>query len=207
MRPLIRSSALVAGSDRRDRGAVAVAEQDPTFEPDRLEHSGQAEPRLPAHVIERARQVDALGPPIAGARIGEHPVTGRGRQFLRKVPPQRDAAEPLMQQDDRRRIVGPGAIRRPPPGVCRRRRSRRRRPRSMQRSSLCCETYAAAFRSGAGRRGALAVARRASLGSSFDCPLEYPVTQTGTAPSRRLARRSSFRLHTSVDCHGIVMVR
>ncbi len=35
--PLIR---MFAGVDRRDRGAVAVPEQDPAFEPDRLEHRG-----------------------------------------------------------------------------------------------------------------------------------------------------------------------
>ena len=32
-------------------------------------------------------------------------MAGRGRKFLRKVTPQREAAEALMQHDDRRRLV------------------------------------------------------------------------------------------------------
>ena len=32
-------------------------------------------------------------------------MPGRGREFLRKVAPQRDAAEALMQHDDRRRLI------------------------------------------------------------------------------------------------------
>ena len=87
-----------------------MAEQDSALEPDRLEHRGQADPRLAAHVVERAGQGDALGAAIAGARIGEDAVTRRGREFLRKVPPERDAAEPLVQHDDGRRLIGRGAI-------------------------------------------------------------------------------------------------
>ena len=87
-----------------------MPEQDPAFESDRLEHRGQAEPRLAAHVIERARQIDALGSAIARARIGEHPMTGRGRELRRKVAPKRDAAESLMQHDDCRRLVRRRAI-------------------------------------------------------------------------------------------------
>ena len=43
--PLIR---MMSGVDRRDRGAVAVSEQDSAREPDRIEHRGQAEPRVAA---------------------------------------------------------------------------------------------------------------------------------------------------------------
>ena len=100
--PLVR---MLAGVDRRDRGAVAVSKQDPALEPDRIEHRGQAEPRLAAHVIERTRQIDALGCAVAGARIGEHPMARRRREFRRKVAPERDATEPLVQHDDRRRLI------------------------------------------------------------------------------------------------------
>ena len=82
-----------------------MAEQDSALEPDRLEQSGQAETRLAAHVIERTREIDGLGPAIACPRIGEHPVPGRGRKFLRKVTPQRKAAEALMQHDDCRGLI------------------------------------------------------------------------------------------------------
>ena len=78
---------LFAGVDRRDRSAVAVPEKDPALEADRLEHGRQAYPSLAAHVIERTRQLDRLGPAVASPRIDEDPMAGRRRKALRKVAP------------------------------------------------------------------------------------------------------------------------
>jgi hypothetical protein len=60
------------------------------------------------HVVERARQRDLRRSAIARARIDEHAGPGRGLKFFRKLSPQPDRAEALMQQDNGRRIIGRG---------------------------------------------------------------------------------------------------
>jgi hypothetical protein len=100
----------LTGVDRCNRGAVAVTEQDSAPKPDRLERRGQAEPRLALHVIEPAGKIDRIGPAVARARIGERAPARRSGQPRRKVAPQRDAAEPLVQHDDCRRLFRRRAI-------------------------------------------------------------------------------------------------
>src|SRR5262249_13368881 len=93
--------------DRGDGGAVAVPDKKPTAKSDALEQTRQNAARLVVHESERARQRDGRRLPIAGARIDQYASAGCGRQPVRKVPPEPDAAEPLVQHDDRRRRIGP----------------------------------------------------------------------------------------------------
>ena len=124
-----------AGIDRRDGSAVAVPEKDPALEADRIEHGRHAFPSLAAHVIERTRQFDRIGPAVASPRIDEHPMAGRRRKALRKVAPQRNAAEPLMQHDDRRRLIRRRPIGDRLQGICRRTGFRQARPQSIETRS------------------------------------------------------------------------
>ena len=59
--------------------------------------------RFVVHVGERPRQRDRARLAVAGARIDKHAGAGRLLQFLRKVAPQADAAEALVQHHQRRR--------------------------------------------------------------------------------------------------------
>ena len=84
-----------AGIDRRDRGAVGMAEQQTAAKADRVEQFRQHVERLALHVVERARQFHRRRMAIAGARIGEHAGAGRGLKFFGKVAPQRRPSQAL----------------------------------------------------------------------------------------------------------------
>ena len=177
------------------------------FETDRFEHRGQAKPRLEAHVVERARQIDALGPAIARARIGEDPMTSCRREFLRKVAPKRDAAEPFMQHDDRRRLArrGPVSNRLEAFAVSQHLAAN---PIDPLKGGHCAKATPPRRASASGRHCARAVARRRdilALPSTFHFDIGWIKEET-TLFVPRGGACSLFRLHIFVDCHGILMV-
>src|SRR6187431_392822 len=96
---------MAAGVDRCNRGAVAVADQQPAPEADGIEQLRQALARLVMHIRERARQADRTRFPVARARIDERAGTRRGRKFLGKIVPQADTAQPFVQQHEGWRLV------------------------------------------------------------------------------------------------------
>ena len=98
---------MTAGIDRGNRGAVAVADQQPALEADGIEQGRQRFARLVVHVSERARQRDRARLAVAGARIDENATPRRVAKPVGKIAPQADAAEPLVQQNQRRRLVRP----------------------------------------------------------------------------------------------------
>ena len=72
--------------DRRDRGAVAVAEQKAALKTDRVEHARQHIAGFLVHEARRARQLARARLAVAGARIDEHAGAGRRRDLVRKSP-------------------------------------------------------------------------------------------------------------------------
>ena len=96
-----------------------MADEHAVSEPHRAEDGGQAEAGLARHVVDRPGQVDGIGAAVAGARIDEDAEAGRLGQSFRKVAPQRDASQALMQEDERRRRLGRRTERRrlEPPAV------------------------------------------------------------------------------------------
>ena len=80
----------------------------PRRKPIGVEQLWQHLERLDMHVIERARQRDRRRGAIARARIDEHAGRGRGLQPVRKIAPQPDTAEALVQHDDGRRLIRRG---------------------------------------------------------------------------------------------------
>ena len=76
------------GIDRRNRGAVGMAEQNTATKADGGEQFRQHLERLDMHVVERARQRHARGRAIAGARIDEHAGAGGRLQLVGKIAPQ-----------------------------------------------------------------------------------------------------------------------
>ena len=100
---------MAAGIDRRDGRAVAVTDQKPALETDRIEQARQRLARLVVHIGERPRQLHRRRLAVAGTRIGEHAATGRFLQAIGEITPQTDAAQTFMQHDDRRRRIRPRA--------------------------------------------------------------------------------------------------
>ena len=76
-----------AGIDRRNRRAVAVAEQQAALEADGGEHARQHFDRLFLHERGRAGHGAGRRPAIAGARINEHAGASRRRQSDRETIP------------------------------------------------------------------------------------------------------------------------
>src|SRR4051812_619689 len=89
-----------AGIDRRDRGAVGMAEQQAAPEADRVEDLRQHVQGLALHVVERARQRDRARLAIACTRIGKDAGGGCLLQLFREVTPEADGAEAFVQHDD-----------------------------------------------------------------------------------------------------------
>src|ERR1700677_714258 len=96
--------------DRGYRGAVAVPQKNAALETDRFENPGQRLARLPRHIVERARQFDGIRLAVARAGIGENAQAGHLREAARKIAPQRDTAQALVQHDDRRRAARRGPV-------------------------------------------------------------------------------------------------
>ena len=95
-----------AAIDRRDRSAVAVAEQNAALETDGRKHARQHLARLLVHEGYGARQLPGARFAVAGPRIDEHAGAGRRGELFGEIAPQADAAEAFMQHDDGRRRVG-----------------------------------------------------------------------------------------------------
>ena len=70
---------------------------------DGAQHAGKYLDGLAGHVVQGARQRCRVGLAVARARIGEHAISRPPREVLRKVLPQSDRTQPLMQQHERRR--------------------------------------------------------------------------------------------------------
>jgi len=94
-----------AGVERRDRSTIAVTDQQPLPETDRVKQPRQDLLRLDMHEIELAWQLRRAGIAVTHARPRERAAAGRRRDFFREVAPHPGRAEPLMQQDQRRRLV------------------------------------------------------------------------------------------------------
>ena len=92
--------------DRRDRGAVAVAEQDAAAKADGVEHARQHLARLLVHEGDAARHRRGARAPVAGAGVDEHAEAGRLRDPVGKIAPQPDRAEPFVKEHDGRRRIG-----------------------------------------------------------------------------------------------------
>ena len=97
------------GVDRRDRGAVAVAEQKAALKADRVEHARQHRAGFLVHERDRARHRTWARRAVTGARIDEDAGAGRLSDGVRKTSPQADGAETFVQHDDGRRRIGPRA--------------------------------------------------------------------------------------------------
>ena len=92
---------VLPGVDERDRGAVAVADQDRLGRVELGEHLGQHLERL---LVEERRRPGAgrgLRAPVPEARERDHAPTGRLVQPRGEVAPEADRAEPFVQQDER----------------------------------------------------------------------------------------------------------
>jgi len=86
------------------------AEQDRALEPQPRDQLRQHAEPLFMQITRRARRAGRIGAAVAeaavaDARIHQRITAGRVRDPLRKVPPHRDRAEPLVQEDHDRRVV------------------------------------------------------------------------------------------------------
>ena len=94
------------GIDRRDRSAVAVAEQEAALKADCVEHARQHRAGFLVHERDRARHRSGFRRAVAGARIDEHAGAGGLSDGVGKTSPQADGAKAFVQHDDGRRGVG-----------------------------------------------------------------------------------------------------
>ena len=92
--------------DRRDRGAIGMAEQQAAAKADLVEQFWQYVERLDMHVVERPRQFHRRRIAVACARIDEHAGAGRGLKSFGKVAPQSGRSEAFMQHHNGRRALG-----------------------------------------------------------------------------------------------------
>ena len=96
-----------AGIDQRDRGAVAVAEQDRPAHIQRVQQIRQHVLAFPVHEVERQRQVGAgqrVGFAVAAPAVDQHAQAGRSRNPGWEIAPHGDGAEALVQHDDGRPV-------------------------------------------------------------------------------------------------------
>ena len=101
---------VVGGVDQRDRGAVAVADEDRLGRVELREHLRQHVERLGVEERDGARLGRRLRAAVAEAREGEHAPARRLLQRLGEPAPQADRPEPLVQQDERAPIGVAGEL-------------------------------------------------------------------------------------------------
>ena len=103
------------GRDQRDRGAVALADEDRLGDAELLEDPGQARPSASSCRNRTGPRERRRGPSLrsrAGCRRARRSPTAAARR-CRKVAPRRDRAQALVEEDERRRLARPRAV----PGV------------------------------------------------------------------------------------------
>ena len=100
-----RAGWVMGGVDQRDRGAVAVANEDRLVDAKAGEEARQHLERLFVHERRGPRPGRRVRLPVAEARERHRAPAGGGGESLRKAAPQPDRPEPLVQQHERR-LVG-----------------------------------------------------------------------------------------------------
>ena len=96
------------GVDERDRGAVAVADEERLGRVDLCEQHGQDVERLLVEEGRGARGARRVRVAVAEAREGEHAPAGGLVQVAREATPQPDRAEPFVQEHERAARASPG---------------------------------------------------------------------------------------------------
>ena len=92
------------GMNKRDRAAVAMADQDRIGDAERLAQRRQFLQRGAMHVIGPARQLDGIGFAVAEPRIDYGAGTGLGGKPRGKIAPRRDRAKALVKEDEIGRV-------------------------------------------------------------------------------------------------------
>jgi hypothetical protein len=88
--------------NERDRGAVAVADEDGIGDAELRQHGRQRLQRLLMHVRDRPRRYQGVGTAVAKARIDQG-WTARSRgESRREIAPERDRAQSLVQEHEGR---------------------------------------------------------------------------------------------------------
>src|SRR5690606_32923333 len=92
--------------DQRDRGAVAVPDEDRPFDAEGAQQRRQHVHRFVVHEAHRARLGARVRAAVAEARIDDPRQARGGADAIGEVAEQRHAAEPLVQEDECRRLRG-----------------------------------------------------------------------------------------------------
>src|SRR5260370_15788013 len=98
--------------DDRDRGAVALPDQQGLLDADRP-HRLRQELSLIVHVPQSPRQLDRVGEAITQSAVRERAEAGVSRNLAREIAPMVHAAQSLVKKNQRRLLRGA----RPPPRV------------------------------------------------------------------------------------------
>jgi hypothetical protein len=88
------------GEEKRDRAAVAVADQDWTVDAAGVQDLGQVLLRLALQEIVRPRQARRIRAAVAEALVDKAAAAGGTAERFREVSPLRDRAQTLVQEDE-----------------------------------------------------------------------------------------------------------
>ena len=101
---------VAGGVHERDRGAVAVADEQRLGRVELGQQRGQDVVGLLVEEGRRARGAGRVRAAVAEAREGDHAPPGRRVQRLREVAPQPHRSEPLVQEHERVAVAVAGQV-------------------------------------------------------------------------------------------------